>query len=82
MSNTVAVVAAAAAALERSKPRADGPASVFLPQSCDLDECRHFIRCTDVKSVRENCNKHLNLSQEDKLSWLVSRATALLCSAP
>lgn len=49
---------------ERSKPRADGAAPISPPQSRDLDECRHFIRCTDVKSAREKCNKHLNPSQE------------------
>ena len=36
-----------------------------VPSSfCCLDRCPHFIRRADIRSMKENCNKHLKEGQE------------------
>lgn len=56
----------------------DESSLIFLPESCYLDECPHFIRCTDIKSVEENCNKHLKDSQE----WRQIELDIFQCDCP
>lgn len=68
----------AAAGLRTSKRHWDESSLIFLPESCFLDECPHFIRCADVKSMKEKCNKHLKESQE----WRHIDLARFQCNCP
>lgn len=66
----------AAAGSQTSKSHGDESFLIFLPES--LAECPHFIRCTDIKSMKENCNKHLKESQE----WRQIALDLFQCDCP
>lgn len=51
---------------------------IYLPERCSLDECPHFISWTDIKSMKENRNKHLKESQE----WKQIDLDVFQCNCP